>query len=83
LLVDHPDAPAVELKNVVVTPLFYNPIGVDWGNSHGFTKLLLCQGHLESGTVADEAQGAFGGRREIMIQYLEAGSGTFKPPRSN
>jgi hypothetical protein len=133
LLVDHPDAPAVELKNVVVAQLFHDPIGVDWGNSHGFAKLLLCQGHLESGTlnhaddfqalsefddnmskpawgralsdiddpipkhggvdqgvspedfcdvrssagnltkgnVADEAQGAFCKRREIMIQHMQ------------
>jgi hypothetical protein len=123
----------VELKNVVVTQLFHNPIDVDRGNSHGFPKLFLCQRHLESGTlnhaddfqalsefddnmskpvwgralshiddpipkhggvdqgvspedfcdvrssagnlpkgnVADEAQGAFGERREIMIQYLQ------------
>jgi hypothetical protein len=133
LLVDHPDTPAVELKNVVVTQLFHNPIDVNRGDSHGFPKLFLCQRHLESGTlkhaddfqalsefddnmskpvwgralshvdnplskhggvdqgvspedlcdvrssagnlpkgyVADEAQGAFGERRKIMIQYLQ------------
>jgi hypothetical protein len=133
LLVDHPDTPAVELKNVVVTQLFHNPIDVDRGNSHGFPKLFLCQRHLESGTlnhaddfqalsefddnmskpvwgraladiddpipkhggvdqgvspedfcdiwssagnlpkgsVADEAQGAFGEGREIMIQHMQ------------
>jgi hypothetical protein len=133
LLVDHPDIPAMELENVVVTQLFHDPIDVDRGNSHGFPKLFLSQGHLESrplnhaddfqalselddnmnqpvwsralsdidnpipkhggvdqgvspedfcdvwssagnlseGSVADEAQGAFGERREIMIQHVQ------------
>jgi hypothetical protein len=58
LLVDHADAPAVELKNVVVTQLFHDPIDVDRGNSHGLPELFLGQRHLEPGTLnhADEFQ---------------------------
>jgi hypothetical protein len=46
--------------------------GVDQGVSpEDFCDVRSSAGNLSKGNVVDEAQGAFGERREIMIQYMQ------------